>query len=156
MAISEAKSVDEAKELLDRAEAARAYARQANDDTLLKLATKIRARAVDRAGALLKEIDSARGAHRKSGDAPTSSGRMEAAREAGMSKDQAITAIRVNNVPREQFERLVESDNPPTVTTLAEIGTKKPAARRARSLIMVLFGGMARLAVEVPFPWMSR
>jgi hypothetical protein len=31
--------------------------------------------------------------------APAGSGRMQAAREAGLSKDQAITALRVNNVP---------------------------------------------------------
>jgi hypothetical protein len=48
--------------------------------------------------------------------------RPEASDEAGMSKRQAITAIRVANVPEEEFERLVESDSPLTVTALAELG----------------------------------
>jgi len=34
-----------------------------------------------------------------------------------MSKRQAVTAIRVANIPGDDFEQLVESDNPPTVTT---------------------------------------
>ena len=47
--------------------------------------------------------------------------RKDAAEQAGMSKRQAITAIRVANVPEPEFERQVESPNPPTVTALAEI-----------------------------------
>lgn len=42
-----------------------------------------------------------------------------------MSKRQQVTAVRVANVPDEQFERVVESDNPPTVTKLADMGTKR-------------------------------
>jgi hypothetical protein len=37
-------------------EALASYARQAHDDTLLKLATRIQARAMQRVGELLKEI----------------------------------------------------------------------------------------------------
>ena len=35
------------------------------------------------------------------------------------------TAVRVANVPEDDFERQVESDNPPTITALAKQGTKK-------------------------------
>jgi hypothetical protein len=43
-----------------------------------------------------------------------------------MSKDQEAQAVRVANVPAAEFDALVDSDHPPTVTALAE------AARMAR------------------------
>jgi len=54
-------------------------------------------RAIRRAGELLKQIEPATGAHRKSTAADTLS-RKDAAETAGMSKRQAVTAIRVANV----------------------------------------------------------
>ena len=57
-------------------------------------------------------------------DAPTISQR-QAAKEAGLSENQQVTAVRVNNVPRAQFEALVESDKPPSITTLAQTDFKK-------------------------------
>jgi hypothetical protein len=56
-------------------------------------------------GELLREIP-ATNQHDVSAGAGGDTGRMEAAREAGLSRRQAITALRVNNVPREQFEAL--------------------------------------------------
>jgi hypothetical protein len=52
----------------------------------------------------------------------------QAARDAGLSRNQKNTALRVAAVPQLAFEEAVESDDPPTVTKLAEAGTqKKPA-----------------------------
>ncbi len=48
-----------------------------------------------------------------------------AARAAGMSRDQQKAAQRVARIPVKDFEAAVESDNPPTVTDLAERGTKR-------------------------------
>lgn len=42
--------------------------------------------------------------------------RTAAARQLGMSERQQVTAIRVANVPAEEFERQVEGKNPPTIT----------------------------------------
>jgi hypothetical protein len=47
--------------------------------------------------------------------------RTDAALGAGLSEHQQKTAMRVHNVPREQFEQLVEGDDPPTVTKLADV-----------------------------------
>lgn len=58
----------------------------------------------------------------------TKLGRQAAGEEAGLSKHQQVQAIRVANVPDADFERQVESPNPPTVTKLAEQG-KKAAPR---------------------------
>lgn len=138
-ALSTCVSIDECQTWADKAAALASYAKQANDDELMKMATRIRDRAIRRAGELLKQIEPQKGGDRKSeeyqraaaapliGDiteAPIT--RKEAGEAAGMSDRQIKTAIRVANVPAEEFERQVESNNPPTVTKLAEQG-KKPA-----------------------------
>jgi len=53
--------------------------------------------------------------------------RNKIALEAGLSKRQKVTALRIASIPKDQFEALIESDNPPTVTALAEVGKKSPA-----------------------------
>lgn len=85
------------------------------------MATRIRDRAIRRAGELLKQIEPAKGGRPSETGiaADTGFSRKDAADEAGMSKRQAVTAIRVANVPAADFECQVESTNPPTVTALA-------------------------------------
>jgi hypothetical protein len=122
VAIAEAAKIDECKSWADKMEALASYARQSDDERLMHFAMRIRARAIDRAGEILRSIPAAVNQHEvASGGAPT--GRFQAAREAGLSRDQTVTALRVNNVPRDVFEELVESDRPPTITALAELGT---------------------------------
>jgi hypothetical protein len=59
--------------------------------------------------------------------------RKQAAIDAGISKDQAVTAVRVANIPEYEFDKLVESENPPTVTALA--GPKEgPGAKSSASV----------------------
>ena len=123
-ALAECASIDECKNWADKAAALASYAKQADDKTLQKYAERVRARAANRAGELLKQIEPASGHHRKS-EADRTFSREDAAREAGMSKHQQVQAIRIANVPKENFEQQVESDNPPTLTQLASQGVKK-------------------------------
>jgi hypothetical protein len=129
-ALSNCAQIDECQSWADKAAALASYAKQANDDEMMKMATRIRDRAIRRAGELLKQIEPAHGANQNIvGDAtPIVQTRKQAASDAGLSPDQAKQAIRVANVPSEEFERQVESANPPTVTKLAEQG-KKPAPK---------------------------
>lgn len=128
-ALAECVQIDECVTWADKAAALASYAKQANDDEMMKMATRIRDRAIRRAGELLKQIEPQTGGDRKSTEYQGAGGdtlitRKEAAEQAGMSKRQQVTAIRVANVPQEDFERQVESANPPTVTKLAEQGKK--------------------------------
>jgi hypothetical protein len=131
-ALAQCSRIDECQEWANKAEALASYARQADDDTLRKLADRIQARAVRRCGELLKQFDGRQGQNlpgaKSDVAAPT---QREAAEAAGLSKRQQVTAVRVANVPAEQFEKAVESDKPPTVTALAEMGKQsrpEPAA----------------------------
>jgi hypothetical protein len=126
-ALAECSRIDECQQWADKAEALASYARQANDDTLRKLADRIQARAIRRQGELLKQIpDNNRG--RPSSEIPVAAlpnlTRTSAAESAGISEHQRKTALRVASVPADDFERQVESESPPTVTQLAKQGTR--------------------------------
>ena len=54
VALKEARRVDEAKDIHDKAEAVRAYARQVNDTEMVSWASEIKLRAMRRMGELLK------------------------------------------------------------------------------------------------------
>lgn len=51
--------------------------------------------------------------------------RTDAATQAGLSERQKVTALRVASIPQPEFEREVESDQPPTITKLAEQGKQE-------------------------------
>ena len=125
--LAECERIDECKSWADKAEALKSYAKQANDDALRLMAERIQLRAVRRCGELLKAIEAGVGGrpsktHTGTG---TSFTRSDAARDAGLSKRQKDTALRVANVPDDEFEQAVESDEPPTKSELAEQGTQK-------------------------------
>ena len=123
-ALTECSRVDECKSWADKAAALASYARQAKDDSLLRLAQRIQLRAVNRCGELLKQIPRGDEATRygQVGTVPPVT-RTQAASEAGLSERQRKNALRVANVPRDEFEEAVEGDSPPTVTALAARGT---------------------------------
>lgn len=128
-AIAVCARIDECRDWANKAEALASYARQSNDHTLRRYCDRIQARAIQRCGELLEQIPRANGANQNiSGDAPTKVfTRFDAARNAGLSRDQAITSLRVARVPGEEFERAVEAAEPATVTELAERGkTARP------------------------------
>ena len=126
-ALAKCSSLDECQEWADKAEAMASYAKQAKDDSLRKMCDRIQARAIRRCGELLKQIpDNNRG--RPAKDIPdgtvTNITRTEAAEQAGLSERQKVTALRVASISDEEFNASVESEEPPTVTQLAERGKK--------------------------------
>jgi hypothetical protein len=132
-ALESCQAVDECKDWADKAAALASYARQADDVELEKMAVRIRSRALRRAGELAKQMMQPHGSnqHSKRGDDGTVISLMpkEKVQEvSGFSERQLNTAIRIANIPREDFERRIESPSPPTVTDLAAEGTipRKP------------------------------
>ena len=134
-ALEKCSSIDECKDWANKADAIASYAKQAEDETLMHSAQRIKARAIRRCGELLKEIETGKAgrppkvastSNGKSVGAPPPISRAQVAKDAGLSKDQRIQAQRVASIPRDDFERAVEAPKPPTVTELAQRG-KKPA-----------------------------
>jgi len=125
-ALAQCSQVDECKDWADKAAALASYARQSEDQELERMAQRIRARAIRRAGELLKQIEPATGYNlpnvEKAGERPF--GKYDAAREAGMSPHQAKQATRIANVPERDFQEQIEADKPPTLSQLASQGTK--------------------------------
>lgn len=134
-ALSECYRIDECKDWADKAAALASYAKQAEDNTLYETAQRIHGRAIKRCGELLAEIEAR---HTGRPPAPTKQPelmpapapisepptRKEAARDAGLSHRQQATALRLAAIPEPQFEALIQQSPPPTVTKLAEVGTK--------------------------------
>ena len=154
VALRDCAQIDECLAWANKAEALASYARQAHDDEMRKMADRIQARALKRCGELLREIEPSRGAnqHIRAGALPKVT-RTLMATNAGLSEHQRKTALRVANVPETEFERALESDQPPTVTALAERGkipcVRPPAdlSRRSYSNVTVVteaLGGLRR------------
>jgi len=126
-ALATCSSLDECKDWSDKAAALASYARQSKDDSLTKMSQRIQARAIRRAGELLNQIMTKKGARTdlepRDGTDPMS--RQQVAEDAGLSERQRKNALRVASIPESEFSDMVESDAPPTVTKLAEIGTKR-------------------------------
>lgn len=120
-ALAVCQRIDECREWADKAAALASYAKQAEDKTLRNYAVRIQSRAVRRCGELLDDFDG-RGNHRKT-EGDHSSSKRDVAGAAGISEHQQTQAVRVARIPIAEFEQAVESDDPPTVTDLAERGT---------------------------------
>jgi hypothetical protein len=124
-AIFKCSRVYECKSWADKAAALASYARQARDHTLRMMAERIQARAVRRCGELLKQVPNGQGSRNQHGQLRDGAvTRHKAAVDAGLSERQRVTALRLAALPAPKFEALVESDSPPTVTQLAELGTQ--------------------------------
>jgi hypothetical protein len=148
-ALAECERLDECRDWANKAEAIAAYAAMSKDDTLRTLADRIQARAVRRMGELLKKFD----AKGKRTDKPAKGdhgklSQREAARQAGLSEHQQLQAVRVANVPQEKFNAAVESEKPPTVTAIAEMG-KQPRPKHDADM-KVSASGIATLTSLPP------
>ena len=122
-AVAKCSRIDECKSWSDKAAALASYARQAKDHSLRVMAERIQARAIRRCGELLKQVPSGQGSKNQFGELRDGTvTRLEAAQNAGLSERQKVTAMRVANVAGPVFEAMIESDSPPTVTRLAQLG----------------------------------
>jgi hypothetical protein len=157
LAIQKCKDVDECKDWKDKAAALASYAKQAKDETLYKNALKIQARAIERCGELLQEVEDKRGPSKKGFQAKGArNSRTARADGAGLSEHEKKTALRVANVPKAERDRQIESDDPPTIAKLAaqgkkskpkplfDLGGRTPEAFKAATTLMGFVGYIIR------------
>lgn len=130
-ALQKCERVDECKSWADKAAALASYAKQAKDETLFNHARRIQLRAIERGGQLLAKVEPKHTGRPKNGGGTPPNSRKAAAEDAGLSPDQAKTMLRVAAVPEAEREALIESEHPPTVEALAEIGKKSPTVKPA-------------------------
>lgn len=105
-ALAEAHSVDEVKDIRDKAQAMAAYAKQANDTELVWLASEIKIRAERKCGELSAELPKAKTGPKVSPhDAEKS--KAEVLSDAGISTQAASRYERLAAVPEDQFEQAV-------------------------------------------------
>jgi N6-adenosine-specific RNA methylase IME4 len=113
-ALAEAYSVDEVKEIRDKAVALQTYATQAKDGELIRHATEIRMRAERKAGELLIQM-AERGERQKPGDDPrgvnsrTAQPLKPRLADLGVTKTQSSRWQELARIPEDKFKAKVES-----------------------------------------------
>lgn len=108
-ALAECKAVDEVKDWSDKAQALQAYAKQAKDPELERMAAEIRLRAKRRVGEISLELEKAQGA-RTDKHLPDYGKKLKSAalKAAGISKSEAHRCERLAKVPPSEFEAYIE------------------------------------------------
>jgi hypothetical protein len=125
------------------------YHKQAGDKTLENYAIRIRHRGQRRMGELLKQFD-ARGYNSEGNQYTGKSGKNEdsldstnslnsIASSVGLSEWQTLQSTRFANIPEDKFEEIIESDNIPTKSEIAKLGTKQREVKVDKSYKAVGF-----------------
>ena len=119
-ALQEARSVDEVKDVKDKAEALRLYARQAHDKDMEIWTAEIKLRAVRRLGELSAALPSSTGEHLKNFPTEGSIRKAVALAEAGISTSAANRYENVAAIPANEFEAYIaeqkDAREPATLT----------------------------------------
>ena len=141
-ALADAKSFDEVKEIRDKAEAMRAYARQAKNKSLEFDAASLRIRAERELGKMLQKTEKAKpGPYSKPGGRSVKRADRSAAtlKEIGISKDLSARSRKLAAVPDVVFEgkiadlgRKVREEGERVTTDLLKIGADKQRESEAR------------------------
>lgn len=127
-AIKECDAIDEAKDWADKMSALALYYKQSKDKTLEDYAKRIRIRAERRMGELLRQFDGKGNNQYSKEGTDATDGKLtqkNVAENIGLSERQQLQSVRLSNIPEETFNQMVDSENVPTLTQLAELGTKK-------------------------------
>lgn len=107
LALAEAKSVDEARDIRDKSEAVRCYARQAKNKQLEVDAAEIRLRAERRLGEILRDTPKNTGAQGIGKSAVPTENRTPTLSDLGIDKKLSSRAQRLAAVPVEEFEEQI-------------------------------------------------
>ena len=140
VALQEARTIDDAKDILDKAEALRAYARQRDDVEMEIWVAEIRLRASVRMGEISAATETAQG-ERTDQLLPTGGKKSKSAilAAAGISKSVANRCEKLAAIPPEQFEQHLaearERKKPVTATELYRRVSKKEKVKVSRERV---------------------
>jgi len=165
--LAEAKAVDEVKEVLNQAEAIKAYARQAENRTLEADALEIRFRAERRLGEMILSQKETVGLHK--GGRPSEKTRSEKEQvlepppiklqEVGISRKLSSHAQKMASVPQEKFEASlatfrdeVASAKGRMTTDLLKVGAEEEQRRARRDLAQALSDKAAEITGTRKYP----
>ena len=124
-ALAVAHRVDEAKEIRDKAIAVAAYARQAKDTEMLKMATEIKIRAEHRAGALMATLDRHAGPGRGQKKPLTNVSTVLDLKALGITERQSSQWQKLATIPAPEFEEhLAKAHMPSTRKILSSLFVK--------------------------------
>lgn len=111
-ALSEARQIDEVKDLRDKAEAMAAYARQAKDEALIAWATEIKVRAERKCGEMLRDAAESGQRAMPGGDKKSSSHdtrMIPTLKNIGLTYDQSSRYQKIASIPEEVFEAAIDA-----------------------------------------------
>ena len=137
-ALAEARSIDEVKDIRDKAAAMRLYAMQAKDRVLIDHATEIRLRAERRAGELLTDMEKNKGARGSGSNQHEVRSRDATAppklSDLNINKSQSSRWQRLADIPDDDFEELVARAKHKACAAVdrAQQPSPKPKPRRKR------------------------
>lgn len=162
-AIAEAKTTDEARDIRDKAEAMRAYGRQAKNRALEVDAAEIRMRAERRLGEIIRDQKETVGFHEGGRPSKTGADREPVSKptlaDAGIDKKLSSRAQKMAAVPEEQFEGMVgewrervTKENERVTTTLLREGEKAQRDANLAALETIWPEGKYQVIYADP-PW---
>jgi hypothetical protein len=108
------------------------YARRAKDKRAYIVALRIRARAIRRCGEILRSLGYLYPGRPRKRKVPLTKSTKQAGLDAGLSIHQIRTATRVAAIDDEEFEQLVESPEPPSITKFETYGIRRWYQRKRR------------------------
>jgi N6-adenosine-specific RNA methylase IME4 len=172
-ALAEAKTVDEAKDIRDKAEAMRVYARQANNKDLEIDAAEIRISAERRLGELIKAQKETVGLNKGVAEkAPPGRGRKNPVvihdrvlderptlKEAGISKDLSSRAQKLAALPEAEFKAslghwrdAVTQEKARVMTDLLRVRNKREREKTKAKPSLIPAGRYGTIVIDPPWP----
>ncbi len=134
-ALIDAGTVDEVKDIRDKAEAMRVYAKQAEDFDLMNFAAEIRIRAERRLGEMLSDMDMNKGKLKQGNDLPQSrdaTTEPPTLSDMGISKSMSSRAQQTAAIPEEVFEAAIETQKKTAGKELTSSTILRVAAKERR------------------------
>ena len=130
-ALEAARSIDEVKDIRDKALAMQVYAKQAQDSEMISYATEIRMRAERRAGQMLREMKE-RGQRRKTGVSRGNDSLPPDLKDLGVSKMQSSRWQKLSELAQEDYERRLAAAQKQMVEAMESTAEERSADKKAR------------------------